>query len=162
MKRKWMKENLIVRSAWTVGSVLLVLLVSNGCTTDEATGAVELFGIVPVSDNAINTAEAVANEAKGSGGLLGIAGTVAAAAIAWWRNKAALASASNAEKAKAVAGSVIDGVDAILKKVDEVQSEGGVWAPSREELLALVKAAQNSAGTRSGVKELIAEKNAQQ
>lgn len=161
MEQKW-SRNLIVRGALTVGSVLLVLIVSNGCTTDATTGAVELFGVIPVSDNAIDTAEAVANEAKGNGGILGIAGTVVAGAIAWWRNKAALANASNAEKAKAVAGSVIDGVDAILKKIEETQAGGKVWAPSREELLSLVKAAQNSAGTRSEVKELIAEKSAKQ
>lgn len=131
--------------------------VVSGCTTDEKTGEVKLFGIVP-AETVVETAEAVSNEAKGVGGVLGIVGTIAASGIALWRRKKELAEKSNAEKAKAVAVSVIDGVDAILAKVNEAKAEGGSWTPTKEELLALLKAAQNSAGTRTDVDTLIAEK----
>lgn len=131
--------------------------VVSGCTTDEKTGEVKLFGIVP-AETVVETAEAVSNEAKGAGGVLGIVGTIAASGFALWRRKKELAEKSNAEKAKAVAVSVIDGVDAILAKVNEAKAEGGSWTPTKEELLALLKSAQNKAGTRTDVDTLIAEK----
>lgn len=130
-----------------------------GCTTNPETGAQELFGFVPV-ESVVDTVEPIANEAKTSGGVLGIAGTLVASAIALWRRRKELAEKSNAEKAKAVAGSVIDGVDAILKKIEETKASGGEWAPSKEELLALLKAKQVSAGTRADVDEILADKKA--
>jgi hypothetical protein len=135
-------------------------LINVGCTTDSETGEVKLFGIVP-AETVVETAESVSNEAKGSGGILGIVGTIAASCFALWRRKKELAEKSNAEKAKAVALSVIDGVDAIIAKVNEAKADGGSWTPTKEELLDLLKAAQNSAGTRSDVDNLLAEKATQ-
>lgn len=132
-----------------------------GCYHDHETGETRLLGVVPITEQTVETVEVVADEAKGQGGILGIVGTVVASGIALWRRRKELAEKGKAETAKAVAGSVIDGVDAILKKVEEAKAEGGSWTPTREELLALVKAAQDSAGTRSQVKELISEKAVQ-
>lgn len=132
-------------------------LVLSGCITDPDTGEAAILGVVPVED-AIATAEVVAEEAKGQGGLLGIAGTVVASAIALWRRKKELAEKSNAEKAKIVAGSVIDGVDLILQKVEQTKESGGDWTPTKEELLKLLKSAQDKAGTRSDVNKILSEK----
>lgn len=139
--------------------ILLLSALLAGCTTNAETGELELFGLVP-AETVVSTAETVANEAKGAGGVLGIVGTIAASGFALWRRKKELAEKSNAEKAKAVAVSVIDGVDAILAKVNEAKAEGGSWTPTKDELLSLLKAAQNKAGTRSDVDTLIAEKAA--
>ena len=133
-------------------------LMLSGCATNPETGAAELFGLVPV-ETVVETVEPVAQEAKSAGGILGIAGTVVAGAIAYWRRRKELAEKSNAEKAKAVAVSVIDGVDAILSKIDNAK-DGGGWAPTKDELCALLKAAQTAAGTRDDVKQILAEKAA--
>ena len=138
--------------------VVLVSAFAAGCTTNPGTGVQEIFGLVPVN-TVVDVGEAVANEAKGAGGILGIAGTLAAGAIAYWRRRKELAEKSNAEKAKAVAASVIDGVDAILTKISEANAEGGSWAPTKDELIALLKATQTAAGTRDGVNEILAEKH---
>lgn len=135
--------------------VLIAALFETGCTKNPQTGKTEICGrpVEAVAD----TVEPIANEAKSSGGIIGLVGTVVAGGIAYWRRRKELAEKSNAEKAKAVATSVIDGVDAILAKVEEAKAEG--WAPTKEELLGLLKAAQNAAGTRAGVDEILAGKN---
>lgn len=127
-------------------------LMLSGCATNPETGATELFGLVPV-ETVVETVEPVAQEAKSAGGILGIAGTVVAGAIAYWRRRKELAEKGKAEKAKAVAVSLIDGVDAILAKIERAK-DGGGWTPTREELLAILKATQEDEGTRADVDAL--------
>lgn len=136
--------------------ILAAAFFETACTTNPETGEQAVFGVVPV-ETLVNAGEVVANEAKGSGGILGIAGTIAAVGIAYWRRRKELAEKSNAEKAKAIAVSVIDGVDAIIEKIEDAKTDG--WTPTKDELLALLKAAQNAAGTRDGVNEILAEKH---
>ena len=147
-----------MKTVFIFSLLLFAACFETACTTNPETGATELFGLVPV-DAVVETVEPVAQEAKSAGGILGIAGTVVAGAIAYWRRRKELAEKSNAEKAKAVAVSVIDGVDAILSKIDNAK-DGGGWAPTKDELCALLKAAQTAAGTRDDVKQILAEKAA--
>lgn len=137
--------------------ILIVAFFEAGCTTNPETGEAELFGIMSV-ESVVDTVEPAAEQAAQSGGVLGIAGTMIASVIAYWRRRKELAEKANAEKAKAVAISVIDGIDVILKKASDANAEGGSWAPSKDELLAILKAVQNNAGTRNGVNEILAEK----
>lgn len=117
-----------------------------GCATNPETGATELFGLIP-ADAALDAAEAAAGEAAGSGGLLGILGVVAGTAIGIWRRR-------REQTLRAAAESVIEGVDEILAKARAAQTDGGSWTPTPEELTALLKAAQNAAGTRATVDEI--------
>lgn len=139
--------------------LLVAAFFATGCTVDPATGTTELFGVIPVSESVIETAEAVAKEGKSQGGILGILFGGASVAFAWWRRRKELAATDKAGKLKLAATSVIDGVDLILKKIEEAKASGESWTPTKEELLALLKAAQNSAGTRPDVDELIQEKS---
>lgn len=148
-----------MKTVFIFSLLLLAAFFETACTTNPETGKTELFGIVPV-ETVVETVEPVAREAKSAGGILGIAGTVVAGAIAYWRRRKELAEKGNAEKAKAVAVSVIDGVDAILKKISEANAEGGSWTPTKEELCALLKATQTAAGTHDDVKQILAEKTA--
>ena len=129
-----------------------------GCTVDPATGESALFGVVPISagteEAALAAAENAAVEAEQSGGLLGVAGVLAGTAIAWWRRRKELASASDADKAKLAALSLIDGIDAVAAKIEATKESGGSWTPTRDELLAVIAAAQERAGTRDAVNAL--------
>ena len=78
----------------------------------------------------------------------------AGGALAWWRRRKELASASTADKAKLAAESVIDGVEAILTKVEATKESGVAWTPTREEIIALLVAAQERAGTQGDVNAL--------
>lgn len=147
-----------MKTVFIYSSLIFAAFFGTACTTNPETGATELFGLVPV-DAVVDAVEPVAQEAKSSGGILGIAGTVVASAIAYWRRRKELDEKSNAEKAKAVAVSVIDGVDAILSKIDNAK-DGGGWAPTKDEICALLKAAQTAAGTRDDVKQILGEKAA--
>lgn len=133
----------------TLKSVLVgaaAALLFSGCATDPTTGEVELFGLVPV-DTAVEVAEATANTASSSGGLLGIVGVVAGTALSLWRRRREIA-------VKDAALSVIDGVDEIIAKARAAKESGKSWSPTPEEIVALVKAVQNHAGTRGDVDEL--------
>ena len=132
-----------------------------GCTVDPATGESALFGAIPISaeteEAALTAAENAADAAAQSGGLLGVAGVLAGTAIAWWRRRKELASASDADKAKLAALSLIDGIDAAAAKIEATQAADAPWTPTREELLAVIAAAQDRAGTRETVNALRAE-----
>ena len=129
-----------------------------GCTVDPATGETQLFGAIPISagteEAALAAAENAAGAAEQSGGLLGVAGVLAGTAIAWWRRRKELASASDADKAKLAALSLIDGIDAVAAKIEATKESGGSWTPTRDELLAVIAAAQERAGTRETVNAL--------
>ena len=137
---------------------LFAALALTGCTVDPATGESALFGAIPISaeteEAVLAAAENAAGAAEQSGGLLGIAGVLAGTAIAWWRRRKELASASDADKAKLAALSLIDGIDAVAAKIEATQAADAPWTPTREELLAVIAAAQDRAGTRETVNAL--------
>lgn len=60
------------------------VLLFSGCVTNPETGAVELFGVVPV-ESVLDVAEATANTASESGGILGVLGCAAGALFGIWR-----------------------------------------------------------------------------
>lgn len=142
-----------------LGGILATLTVILTACTTNSEGVSELFGIIPLDESTVDTVETVATEAKSSGGILGIIGTVVGGGIALWRRKKELAEKSNAEKATEVAKSVVSGVSSILDKVSEVH-DGGSWTPTKEELIALLVAAQEAAGTRSEVDKILSEQAA--
>ena len=129
-----------------------------GCTVNPATGESALFGAIPISaeteEAALAAAENAADAAAQSGGLLGIAGVLAGTAIAWWRRRKELASASAADKAKLAALALIDGLDAAAATIEATQAADAPWTPTRDELLAVIAAAQDRAGTRETVNAL--------
>lgn len=137
---------------------LFALLALTGCTVDPATGESALFGAIPISaeteEAVLTAAENAAGAAEQSGGLLGVAGVLAGTAIAWWRRRKELASASDADKAKLAALSLIDGIDAVAAKIEATKECGASWTPTRDELLAVIAAAQERAGTRDAVNAL--------
>lgn len=137
---------------------LFALIALTGCTVDPSTGETQLFGVVPISagteEAVLTAAENAADKAANSGGLLGAAGVLAGTAIAWWRRRRELASASDADKAKLAALSLIDGIDAVAAKIEATKESGGSWTPTRDELLAVIAAAQERAGTRDAVNAL--------
>ena len=137
---------------------LFALIALTGCTVDPATGESALFGVVPISagteEAVLTAAENAAGAAEQSGGLLGVAGVLAGTAIAWWRRRKELTSASDADKAKLAALSLIDGIDAVAAKIEATKESGGSWTPTRDELLAVIAAAQERAGTRDAVNAL--------
>lgn len=121
-------------------------LMLSGCATNPDTGAPTLFGF-DVPESAFAAAETAAEEASSSGGLLGIVGVVAGTALSLWRRRREIA-------VKDAALSVIDGVDEIIAKARAAKESGKSWSPTPEEIVALVKAVQNHAGTRGDVDEL--------
>lgn len=125
----------------------------SGCVTNPDTGAVELFGLVPV-EPALEVAEAAAESASGSGGLLGVLGCAAGALFGIWRR----AKEKNALK---TAQAIADGTSAVLDKLDAVKAENGGSVPaiSREEAIELLKKIQNDAGVRESVKKLLQSRN---
>ena len=135
---------------------LFALLALTGCTVDPATGESALFGAIPISagteEAVLTAAENAAGAAEQSGGLLGVAGVLAGTAIAWWRRRKELASASDADKAKLAALSLIDGIDGVAAKIEATQAADAPW--TRDELLAVIAAAQDRAGTRDAVNAL--------
>lgn len=136
----------------TVKKVLIgaaTVLLFSGCVTDPATGAVELFGLVPV-DVAMEVAEATANTAAESGGLLGVLGCAAGALFGIWRR-------SKEKNALKTAQAIADGTSAVLEKLDAAKTENGGNVPgfSRDEAVALLKKIQDDAGVRDAVKKLL-------
>lgn len=141
-----------------LGAAAIFAAAGTGCTVDPATGESALFGAIPISagteDAVLTAAENAAGAAEQSGGLLGVAGVLAGTAIAWWRRRKELASASAADKAKLAALSLIDGIDAVAAKIEATQAADAPWTPTRDELLAVIAAAQERAGTRDAVNAL--------
>lgn len=120
-----------------------------GCTTNAETGAVELFGVIPV-DSAVDVAEATANTAAKSGGVVGLIGVAAGALIGIWRKT----KENNAVK---TAQAVVEGTSAVLNKLDEANADGGLKF-SREDAVELLKNIQEDAGVRDAVKKILEKK----
>lgn len=118
----------------------------SGCTTNADTGAVELFGIIPV-DSAVDVAEATANTAAKSGGVVGLIGVAAGALIGVWRR-------SKEKNAVKTAQAVVEGTSAVLSKLDEANASGGLKF-SREDAVELLKRVQEDAGVRDAVKKIL-------
>ncbi len=140
-----MKSNTVLLGVATAAALLLT-----GCVTNPATGEVELFGLVPV-DSALNVAEATANVAADSGGILGVIGVAAGALFGIWRR----AKEKNALK---TAQAIADGTSAVLEKLDDAGTnpDGSAHTFTREEAIELLKKIQNDAGVRDSVKKLLA------
>lgn len=124
-------------------------LLLSGCVTNPQTGAVELFGVIPV-DSALDVAEATANAASESGGLLGVVGVAAGALFGIWRR----AKEKNALK---TAQAIADGTSAVLEKLDAAgtDTDGSTHGFTRDEAIELLKKIQNDAGVRDSVKKLL-------
>ncbi len=123
-----------------------------GCTTNAETGAVELFGVIPV-DTAVDVAEATANTAAKSGGVVGLLGVAAGALIGVWRK-------SKEKDAIKTATAVVEGTSAILNKLDEAKADGGLKF-TREDAVELLKNIQEDAGVRDAVKKILEKEKVQ-
>lgn len=125
--------------------------VLSGCTTNAETGAVELFGVIPV-DSAVDVADAAAGTAAKSGGVVGLIGVAAGALIGIWRR-------SKEKNAIKTAQAVVDGTSAVLGKIDEANANGGLTF-SREDAVELLKNIQEDAGVRDAVKKILEKEKA--
>lgn len=76
-----MKTSFIITAA-----AVFAAAAASGCVMNPDTGATELFGLIPV-DSALDVAETAANEAASRGGVVGLLGVVAGAAIAVYRRR---------------------------------------------------------------------------
>ena len=117
-------------------------------TSDPVTGVVSESR--ELTDESVAVIDGTLNAGAASGGLLGLISTAGLAAWGLYKTR-------KANSATKVAASIAAGVSGVLGKIAEAEASGSELKVTREDAIALLKAAQNDAGTREAVKALLAK-----
>lgn len=145
-----------VLATMAVAAAALFLGLGQGCTVSEDTGEVKFLGTVPVSEEDVSNAEELAYVAAGEGGLIGLLGIAAGAALAVWRRK-------REQDARAALKAVLKGTDAIIDNLAKCKDVNGLSlsAVTQDDAVEILKTIQEDDGVREMVRELLARVRAE-